>query len=48
MDKNNKIKFVGQPVYKQIIDMANVINLQELYRSTLATTNTKILKQILT
>jgi hypothetical protein len=30
MDKNTKIKFVGQPVFKQILNLINKVNIQGL------------------
>ena len=28
MDKNNEIKFVGQPIFKQIINLLDAVNIQ--------------------
>lgn len=32
MDKNNKIKFVGQPIFKQIIDLVYKVNIQSIIK----------------
>lgn len=33
MSKNTEIKFVGQPIFKQIVDLVNVVNIEGLVRT---------------
>jgi hypothetical protein len=37
MDKNTEIKFVGQPVFKQILNLINQVNIQGLIINTRVT-----------
>jgi hypothetical protein len=32
MDKNSEVKFIGQPILKQILDLLSVINLDSLIK----------------
>jgi hypothetical protein len=32
MSKNNEIKFGGQPIFKQIVNLADAVNIQGLIR----------------
>jgi hypothetical protein len=47
MSKNSEIKFVGQPILKQILDLINVVNLGALIQKYNSDRYYKLLKSVL-